>query len=338
MYHQEPAVLESVPNTINDEISDGITTKVHHVSISIDRENKDNRDITITSRIGNNKGTTINLKYINASHNGLIQYYYEADNRNHEANFICKAIPNAIYHLIKGFFHEHEYHNPKGDSTLLAYTSDSEVNIKEQDNKALIYYLEQYEEKFRGYRDLAFEKLQFIEEKNNESAEEYYMNYLMRHSNLDTFCNNALGESLYYEALLYSWYNDSCKYDTTGNVYSACNRDDTKSENSKHLHRLALNAKNAIDSIRIIQFSNKHLFDYKNSGYTIKALEGIVDGNKVNQKLTTDVAELVKDVTNLIRNGEKLSKNSYFVGWTSVILGIVSLLLGGWSIWLALNP
>lgn len=274
MYHKELSVLETVPNVINEDISDGITLDaIHHVAIEIDRENKNNRNITIKSRLGNSKEATIVLEYINASHNGLIQYCYEADNRNHEAKFVCEAIPNAIYHLIKSFFHAHEYHHPKGDSTLLAYISKSKANIKGQDNEALIHYLEQYENKFIGYRELAFEQLQFIEEKNNENAEEYYQNYLKRHRYLDAFCDNALGESLYYETLLYSWYNDSCKHNREGNNCLTCQNCNTEGENCKRLHRLALNTKNAIDSIQIIKRSNKNLFDYKNSEYTIKALK-----------------------------------------------------------------
>lgn len=328
MYHKELLVLDTASHVITDEISDDISpAAIHHIKIEIDSVDTANHDITIDSRLGDDRHVTIVLKYINDSHNGLIQYYYEADNRNHEAKFISEAIPNAIYHLIKSFFHAHEYHHPQGDSTLFAFSSKKEVDIKGQDNEALMHYLEQYEKKFRGYRKSAFEQLQYIEEKNEESADEYYINYLRRHSHLDSLCDKALGESLYYETLLYSWYNGSCKHNREGHHLNSCQNCDTQSESCKRLHRLALNTKNAIDSIRIIKQGNKNLFDYKNSEYTIKALEGIENGNSINQTL-------INDVQSLLRKGDKVAKNSYFAGIVGVVLGVISVFLGA----IALRP
>ncbi len=337
MYHMELAILESVSNTIQDEISDEISPDtIHHVCIEIDVSNQENRNIKIRSTSGtlsNAHEVEVILEYVDSSRNGLIQYYYETDNRNKEAKYIFDAVPNAIYHLIKSFFHIHEYHHPQGDSTLTAYVSKYKIDIKEKDNKALTHYLEQYEDKFKGYRGLAFDKLLFIEKADKQNAEEWYHNYLKRHKLLDLFCDNALGESLYYETLLYSWYNDSCKHDHTyeNNLnLQVCEQCTIKNEECKKLHRLALNTKNAIDSIRLIKTKNKYSFDYKNSEYTLQALKNIQTETELKAKLLGTNTEITQNIQDLIRKGDSVTKTSFFVGIVSVILGAI-------SIWLALR-
>ena len=54
--------------------------------------------------------------------------------------------PNAIYHIVKSFYHTHEHHETDEDSLLTAYTSPDPIAIKDPDNKALVHYLQLYDE------------------------------------------------------------------------------------------------------------------------------------------------------------------------------------------------
>lgn len=108
MYHKELTILNNSSYILQEDISDGIASNTnHHVVIRIDPADMNNHDILIKSTSGTHphvKEVTVTLQYEDSSHNGLVQYSYEVDNNNKEARFVVEALPNAIYHLIKGFF------------------------------------------------------------------------------------------------------------------------------------------------------------------------------------------------------------------------------------------
>ncbi|MDR1156301.1 MAG: hypothetical protein LBL04_16480 [Bacteroidales bacterium] len=327
LYHQDIAVLNAT-NSLSEDISDGICEAVHRISVEIGNFEEGERDIAVRSMSGNHHETVV-LKYISSSRNGLIQYFYKADSRYRETRFIVDAISGPVYHLIKGFFHKHEYHDINGDYTLTAFLSNKKIDLEAIDNEALVFYLEQYESKFRGYRELAFDKLDFIIQKNQEDLNESFYNYTTRQVDLDLFCDNALGESLYYESLLHSWYNESCRYNHTDRKHESLQHRRHKTvnpekedmqpcEHCKRLHRSALNTKNAIDSIRQIRKKNKHLHNFKEGEYLFDTLDELQK-----QQNTIQI---------LIRSGDEIAKTSKMLAWVSVSLGVMSLTLGIWSV------
>ena len=68
---------------------------------------------------------------------------------------LFKALTNPIYHYVKGFYHEHKNHTDDCDSILDAYvcTEESDSQISSPDNKPLIFYLRQYEKRFRDFTE-----------------------------------------------------------------------------------------------------------------------------------------------------------------------------------------
>ena len=367
LYHKDLAVLDPKKTIISEEISDNVgndrisilskeqiaaltdieKANVHHVSVEIDTLDNSNRDIRILSRSGLKdkvKEVTVDLKYISSSRNGLIQFFYKTDNRNPEAKFITLALSGAIYHLIKGFFHVHEYHANNADSTLFAYTDDNEIDLSANDNSALMFYLKQYEKKFRGYRDSINDKLSLIEEKDKESLDERFFNCTTRHRVLAQQCINALGESLYYDALLHSWYNNSCKYN-----HSCENKQIEKSkcedvccqsnecvihdcfvkeqELCKRLHRSAVNTKNAIDSIKQLQLRNKILYDYLIGEFTLENLEVLQSQQELTNTMIQKSQEQIVAMNNLIISSKKIEKLSACLGGLSVLLALFSVYL-----------
>ena len=68
---------------------------------------------------------------------------------------MIKALTNPIYHYVKGFYHEHKNHTDDCDSILDAYvcTEESDSQISSPDNKPLIFYLRQYEKRFRDFTE-----------------------------------------------------------------------------------------------------------------------------------------------------------------------------------------
>ena len=58
-------------------------------------------------------------------------------------------------HYVKGFYHEHKNHTDDCDSILDAYvcTEESDSQISSPDNKPLIFYLRQYEKRFRDFTE-----------------------------------------------------------------------------------------------------------------------------------------------------------------------------------------
>lgn len=90
----------------------------------------------------------LRLNYVDSSRNGLVEYSYKethCDMKFDGFQFTSEVFPEAIYHIIKEFFHEHEFHEKDADTSLPPYTSDKEVNLQQNDNPALQHYLERYE-------------------------------------------------------------------------------------------------------------------------------------------------------------------------------------------------
>lgn len=118
--------------------------------------------------INNDKGgdkknifTSFELKYVDHSNNGMIVYSYKVPDDYPKGEGVLsfeRALQTIFYHCAKSLFHNHEVQTDR-DSGLEAYIADSEFNPKEDirkdDNKAIQYFLSQYETLFMTYAENA---------------------------------------------------------------------------------------------------------------------------------------------------------------------------------------
>lgn len=240
MYHNA-FEHEPICKEIKKNISDNVLYQ-HHLTVNL----FDNRDI----QIKNDKESVV-LNYIESSKNGLVLYSYEI--KEDEDSFLKREIPNAIYHLIKGFYHLHEYHEDTADSLLRAYESDSKVDIKSVNNAAITRYLQTYEEKFQAYSMQISCLYSRLTQNSTKKTEKFKL--LENHELFENLCNNSLGEALYCNTLLKSKYVDGCP----------------KSDNSCDLQRkIILNINNAIENIRLMEQKNQIDFALKGTKIAFK--------------------------------------------------------------------
>lgn len=123
---------------------------------------------------------------------------------------LIKALTNPIYHYVKGFYHEHKNHTDDCDSILDAYvcTKESDSQISSPDNKPLIFYLRQYEKRFRDFTEqLEFDASYLMSILDSPDYRDVL--YKEKFESFDARCIDILGEVVYYRALLYSHNNVS---------------------------------------------------------------------------------------------------------------------------------
>lgn len=311
-------------NELTTKISDDVNPDVVHivgVKFVPRSPEYENFDIVISSHHNITKHTSTQgnvelvLHWADSSHNGLIKYWYEDEaGKDIELRFIHSALPNAIYHFIKGFFHRHEYHPGDSDSILSAYISDSDVDIKSIDNEALLHYLSLYSKKFQSYYRLAKVKVNFLDMMLN-NPDDYYAAYIDKHKALDRFCRNALGEVQYYRSLAGSWYNNTHlpRLEYRRHLRG---RHGHWEEMRKSLYREALNTDQAISGIRFVKSHNEDLYTHKHSAYT---------------------ARMLKELKDISDSNDAIRRKSNVIAVVSLACGVISLALGAWSIWLALH-
>lgn len=139
---------------------------------------------------------------------GFLVYKLNLDDA--EDNFLCNrlrtSMSKAIYHYVKGFFHEHQFHGNDDDSLLNSYFSSVAVRLDDETvMKDILYiYLQSYIDKYAGCVSLSRETLHRVSEnikngiKFGDSQEELAM----------VMENNQIvidGESLYCDFLIDSY-------------------------------------------------------------------------------------------------------------------------------------
>lgn len=96
------------------------------------------------------------FKLLTATEQGFL--IYQLDIEKEDTDYLSDTLyndglHNAIYHYIKGFFHEHIYHDSTDDSLLTAFTSSKPLDLDNPDclRDILTNYLSPYELKYSGY-------------------------------------------------------------------------------------------------------------------------------------------------------------------------------------------
>jgi len=111
--------------------------------------------ISLRYTIGDASPRTLLFHWINQpSDKGFVVYKLTLD--DDEDDFLCQVLrqsmPKAIYHYIKGFFHEHQFHLSEDDSLLDSYFSQSEIILSDiETQKAILkVYIQSYINKYAG--------------------------------------------------------------------------------------------------------------------------------------------------------------------------------------------
>lgn len=180
----------------------------------------DNKNIDIN--IFDEKGERHNfltLYYYDHSRNGLVEYYYDEyyyDENNPDGfRFTSDTFPEAVYHIIKEFYHKHEFHENENDTSLPPFTSDQPINLKENDNPALKHYLERYENALTDLVRAIQNARDSIANKNEKNIlkkiKRYLKNYLNNYRSYGKIIMKAKGYEVFLNALYGSVYNTQCK-------------------------------------------------------------------------------------------------------------------------------
>ncbi|MBO5678762.1 MAG: hypothetical protein J6S11_02220 [Bacteroidaceae bacterium] len=228
--------------------------------------NSTNFHIKVENGKGEDTDFSFDLELIDCSRNGLFLYKYEHNDESplfHEGKF-----PPVIYHKIKEYYHEHENNNKKNaDGNLMPFDSDDIVNIKEDNNSALLWYLEQYERVFITYHENI---KTFYEDFHEKIARRrsYYINSTPAIKIIDDLYFNAIGEMTYYNCLYNSVYNQN---------FTLGNREED--ERNRSLRQKVFNIQNTITRIEWIRNKANAIYQQRVTDKSLKlAIWGVIAG------------------------------------------------------------
>lgn len=161
---------------------------------------------------------SVSLIYENNSHNGLFQYKIEATQENNPF-FVgtdgSPKFPCAIYHKVKEFYHNHNFHKPDdGDSMIPPFVSKTKIELRIPDNEALLHYLNRYEQKFIDsfyFLELYFNKLN----RNSLSSRIRFFFGWDNHTSFYMLAMRIKGDKTYFNTLCTSKYNTVFKLTKT---------------------------------------------------------------------------------------------------------------------------
>ncbi len=146
---------------------------------------------------------------------------------NSEFGFDQHTFPEAIYHLIKSFYHIHEFHEDESDSSFKPFVSDKNVNIHTTDNVALRHYLKNHEIAILNLVNNAKRLLRYVTDLEKSGQRQ---DSIREYESFPSMYIMALGYDTYIRSLLESVYNKEC------NIYNE----------DRELRRRAFNLKNSV--------------------------------------------------------------------------------------------
>ncbi len=308
-----------IPTIVYRNLNEVVTTTIKETNISDIQGNilnvrvclleNESIDIDICSNTESDYKHYITLKFVKPSYNGLRLYSYKyTANAQYEDGFrfTDKTFPEAIYHIIKEFYHEHDFHELENDASLIAYTSKHKVNIQNDDNPALAHYLQRYEFMLRAMVDNIHEWLEAIRTKTDIKDQIF--------TSFPKMCLKARGYEVYMDALYHSRYNKKCRV----NCYD-----------DRELRQRAFNIENAQRYIKAAEY--EYSVKYQHNSAT--ALQSIAESNmKLVQETAQENMSLTqKTAQDNINEVKKTANSSTRWAIASIILGIVSIVYSVYS-------
>lgn len=99
------------------------------------------------------KQKSLTFRCVETNSKGFVVYSVDLDESNND-NF-CRSFEGkmnpSIYHYIKGCFHHHEYHLRSDDALLSPFVKEEIISLKDDERDILLFYLEQYKNKFEDF-------------------------------------------------------------------------------------------------------------------------------------------------------------------------------------------
>ncbi len=188
----------------------------------------------------------ITLTLEDSSSNGLCCYSYTKtalDSQYSEGfGFTESKFPKAIYHIIKEFYHSHDFHNPENDASLPPFVSTKKIDIHSDDNDALKHYLIHYEKLLCSIAAFMHLWLDIIRTKLNISRQSADL----QDDSFQAFtemCLKARGYEAYMGTLYRSIHNKKCRLDAK-----------VRSKKDSSLRKIAFNIENALQYIRTAEY------------------------------------------------------------------------------------
>ena len=89
--------------------------------------------------------------------NGFVLYSYDAPDANLDElqKGLVGEMKSPWYHFVKGFYHKHTDHHSSQDSLLQAYSSEAPIDLKEQYDDIVNWYVDQYIELLRDFTEVS---------------------------------------------------------------------------------------------------------------------------------------------------------------------------------------
>ena len=212
----------------------------------------------------------VTLKYIDESGNGMILYSYEdAVMPNGEFRFTGNDFPEVVYHIIKGFYHTHDFHEEAVDSSLKPFVTpySKEFKFKSLNNQALLHYLECYEKVLRGY--VAMSRVWFRQLRNKGKGDNENV-----YKVLPKFFLIVKGYEAYLSTLYNSRYNTMCRLS-----HLPIEESGEECERKKKLRQLAFNIENSIKFFQALEFEFDIRYQWKNTEAIINRVVNEASGN-----------------------------------------------------------
>ncbi|MCL2417623.1 MAG: hypothetical protein FWD02_06820 [Bacteroidales bacterium] len=364
IFHEEPKIKIKSRKIVNPETGDGfydLSDKDSCLSYFAKFRLSEKDDIIITSKVK----TIDDISFIefdttlflcgNKRKNGFVQFSF--DESQIEERFrkaFTQNLTKSMSSKIKEFYHEHECHTDK-DSDLTSLVSDSEIDLEEENNKALINFLEKFSKLFykravnisnfnkkvrKSHTDYVQVRDGIWESPRSHSAarwQKFFTGHLKvtkQVSVLGSLCEDALIEYTYCKTLLTSIYNTSFKLEMDKDKKAV--DFETRNDNRRN----ALNIRNSIRYIENIKYKNQnrqfallHLSDrdIKDIAATVhtqnEKIDQTLDVNKVWQGVGISLAML--SIFFGLKTTETLILDPCFILWfgrVSVLLLLLSVL------------
>lgn len=249
LYKQITEVFEISDGLTGDSLANGDSALYAQISI---RANKDFEVSIFNDKEGKNKldDECFSLRYLDHSHNGLFKYEMIIPD---EGNALIKidangnaTFPCDIYNKMKGFYHMHNYHAVDGgDSIIKPFISETNIDIKADNNAALKHYLCQYDKKFSHSFMLLSNLYEIMFKKKRILVYLKLMIGKGKHGPFYQMATSIKGDKTYCNTLLSSYYNRFDCISSTGATEAQINE-------VKEARRRSFNIENITRSVEIM--------------------------------------------------------------------------------------
>lgn len=230
----------------------------------------------------------LTLDYVDFSHNGMIKYSFEPKLLGGgEFGFDKDTFPEIVYHIIKSFYHIHEFHEDESDSSLKPYLSEVDVDIHKEDNPAIRHYLENHERTILNLLKNAKTLLREVVDKEKQSDRKVE---IRDYESFPSMYIMALGYDAYISSLYKSAYNKECNIGTA----------------ERDLRRRAFNIENSIRYFRVLYVFFETKIRQANNLAILQKAEANLKNSEINLQQLQESIETAKD--SLVLSSDTLQK------------------------------